>query len=146
MATLVGARATRVSAGDVRENEALERLHQAMLNDFSRMKEFKRSNRDARLAPMTEGTLSGNKFSVPIRDYTHTELQTASEEAGKFGMSMTLVRGDLYLCATLPDDSWRGTMMNVVNFITVAAIAIVILFVWKPVLFHALWSAVVSRK
>ena len=140
--TLIGVRQTRVSATEVGETEALARLHHGMQNDFSLMRNFRRTNRTARLGPLSEGQVTGNKLAVPIHDHTQVDFELTSEEARQRGMSVTLIGNKLWLCATLPDDSWRNTMTTVVNVAIVAIISLVMLFLWRPWLVRDLWRLI----
>lgn len=140
--TLIGVRQTRVSASEVGETEALARLHHGMQNDFLLMRNFRRSNRTARLGPLSEGQVTGNKLAVPIHDHTQVDLETTSDEARQRGMSVTLIGNKLWLCATLPDDSWRNTVTNLVNLGVIILIAVVMIFLWQPWLARELWQSI----
>jgi len=140
--TLIGVRATRVSASEVGETEALARLHHGMQNDFALMRNFRRTNRTARLGPLSEGQVTGNKLAVPIHDHTQVDLEITSEEARQRGMTVTLIGNKLWLCAALPDDSWRTTMTNLVNVAIIVAISLVMIFLWQPQLLRELWRLI----
>lgn len=143
---LIATRHGRVPASELGSIPALEKLHHAMQNDLALMRNFRRTNRQARLGPLSEAEVTNNRMSVPIHDHTVIDLATTSEEAREKGMQMMLVHGKLWISAPLPDDSWRDTMANVFYFLSVVSIVVAVVFLWKPILLWRLlhWLGIYS--
>jgi len=129
---LVGTRHARIPASELSNNDALVSLHHAMSNDVASMRQFKRANRNARLAPLSEGEVVDGSLSVPVYDHNVIDLQVVSEEARAYGLRFQLVRDKLWLTATLPETSWRDFWSVLWATLMIVCLVLLAFFVWKP--------------